>query len=736
MQGYLSSLLKLWCVSTGLGLVGLPLLAWPCRALKDRGYAASKVLSALLTAYGVWLMASLSLARFGLASIIVCVGVLGLGSGLVLLRSGKQTLKLLLSRRREIAFTEATFLAGLALALLLIGYCPDITPGSEGLMDLGILSSVARTEYFPAKDVWLAGEDINYYYFGHVIVSTLSKLCGATPAAFYNPAKGLLFALFWLCVFSLGFSITGRKLYGLVAVFLVGIAGNLDALLQLMAFYDPLSLDWFGATRIIRGTINEFPFFSLLWGDLHAYVISLPLFALSLNLLFSLHREISSVSGRIRLDRTFWGVISLYAISAGALIVTNTWDFISSSAILLIIVVSALATSKATLWTRLLTFAKAVLPALLGSVALFMPFISSVSQNRAVRFVAERSDFSDFFVVFGIMLLPIVYEAFAVTFPSPNNRRSACPRWVLPVFAAICAFVALGKPTWLLLLLLVPLSIVEYWRFGSLIRSGEFDEGDAMIPGTRFYRILVIAGALIAFGCELFYVDDVYGGQLERMNTVFKLFLHVWVLWGIAAASAIWLVRRFVFERLSRPGRWSFVAIIGFCLAAGAVYPLFAPISRTGLFAQPYTLASDRAFREEFPQDAAAARWLSVNVKGQSVLAEATVSAYDWPGRISSFTGHCAVVGWQGHEAGWRNDLEMPYIRAADVERLYTSTDKSDAEAVIEKYGIELVYYGELERIEYGEAGLSKLEATYKTLYESDGVKVFDVSKRLDGVGK
>ncbi|MBI2321596.1 MAG: glycosyltransferase family 39 protein, partial [Chloroflexi bacterium] len=75
---------------------------------------------------------------------------------------------------------------------------------------------------------------------------------------------------------------------------LPGLAGLLNGLWGLLLVltgtrpFPPLPLDWYWAsTRIIKDTINEFPFFTFLYGDLHAHVIALPLFlsvaALALN---------------------------------------------------------------------------------------------------------------------------------------------------------------------------------------------------------------------------------------------------------------------------------------------------------------------------------------------------------------------------------------------------------------------------------------------------------------------
>ena len=739
MAGYLSVLLRLWAVSFGLGLAALPVVLFPCKPLRDRGYAASKVLGALFVTYGAWLASALKIAPFGLGSILTAAAILAGASIATLLMRRKEAVELIAPRLRCIALTEVVFAASLALILLLIGFYPDIGPRSEGMMDIGILNSVSRTEYFPAQDVWMSGEPMNYYYFGHVLAAALSRLCAMTPVAFYNPAKALVFSLFWLSVFALGFSMTGRALFGLLALFLVGIVGNFDALLQLLASYSPLSLDWFGASRVIPGTINEFPFFSLLWGDLHAYVLSFPLFATSLSLLFCLNARLGPSHRTPTRVKPPYGLMALLALCGGALSVTNAWDFISMSIVLLIVIASMLPLLKASYLGRTIALVSVAAPIVAGAIVLFLPFLITVSQNRPMGLVKTRTDLPDFLVVFGVLLVPIMLESVVVIDRTraggkgPGSRSS----WIVPTFAIICAFVAVGRPTWILLLMIIPFAVLEHLYSGRFPpMSGGADLSNGQSSRRKFFTILIISGALIAFGCEMFFIEDVYGGHIARMNTVFKLYLHVWVLWGLGAAYAVWAIRRQLLHRLSPLAHRMCSVIVIFCLGSGALYPLLAPIPRTAFFSQPYTLGAERQFMTEYPQDAAAAKWLRENIRGQVVIAEASASAYDWPGRISAFTGHCAVVGWRGHEAGWRDEFTGPYRRSREMSRFFESKDLEVARGIISEYGIQLVYFGEVERELYGGDGLEKFERAFETIYASDEVRVFDVSKPKQPFGE
>ena len=73
--------------------------------------------------------------------------------------------------------------------------------------------------------------------------------------------------------------------------------------------------------------------------------------------------------------------------------------------------------------------------------------------------------------------------------------------------------------------------------------------------------------------------------------------------------------------------------------------------------------------------------------------------------RISTFTGRPTVMGWAGHELQWQHD---PGQRSADVQTLYTTTDNAQAQALIDRYGIDYVVVGPIEQTTYGDAGTAK----------------------------
>ena len=61
-----------------------------------------------------------------------------------------------------------------------------------------------------------------------------------------------------------------------------------------------------------------------------------------------------------------------------------------------------------------------------------------------------------------------------------------------------------------------------------------------------FILILIIVGIFTSLFCEFFYIQDALGSGNAiyiRLNTVFKLYLQNWVIWGICAGYIVFQLR-------------------------------------------------------------------------------------------------------------------------------------------------------------------------------------------------
>jgi uncharacterized membrane protein len=84
---------------------------------------------------------------------------------------------------------------------------------------------------------------------------------------------------------------------------------------------------------------------------------------------------------------------------------------------------------------------------------------------------------------------------------------------------------------------------------------------------------------------------------------------------------------------------------------------------------------------------------------------------YRWGGRISIYTGLPTILGWPWHQTQQRFAYrEQVDERSSHVRRVYETTDADIAVGLMRRYGVSYVVVGDLERLNYGAAGLAKFE--------------------------
>ena len=182
----------------------------------------------------------------------------------------------------------------------------------------------------------MSGEELNYYYLGHLAMAIVIKVVGTAPDEGYNLAFALLAALSATAVFTFAGTLWaaarprltgvrgGPVLVGVTAVVVCIVLGNLAGAREWLDAADPPGdYDWFAPSRVIEGTINEFPWFSFLLGDLHAHVLALPFTVVALA--FALQVAIAGPRG----DAVLRGVAEALAagLAVGVLYAVNSWSY-------------------------------------------------------------------------------------------------------------------------------------------------------------------------------------------------------------------------------------------------------------------------------------------------------------------------------------------------------------------------------------------------------------------------
>jgi YYY domain-containing protein len=332
-----------WLALAFIGLISFPLVSRICGSLEDKGYSISKIVGLIFLTFVSWMLASLKILPFGYGNIAVSILILAAVSFFF----GKKNLKILEWPRKKVLISELVFTAAFILLLLIQSTKSDISyyyyGSSDTLFNYAFIQSILRGGYSPPIDPWFAGGSIPYYYGGHYLVALLTKFTGVPPAIAFNVAIAMLYAFAIQASYGLGYNISKRKLYGIIAVLFVCVVGYTSGALQLVANatnhtvlgYPPigakniadwmLNFDFWSATWFITGAIVHYPAYSFLMGDMHTYFISIPFQIVYITLIFSIYRK-SRVDTQFSRSDVFL-IILVLSICLGFFFMMNTWEY-------------------------------------------------------------------------------------------------------------------------------------------------------------------------------------------------------------------------------------------------------------------------------------------------------------------------------------------------------------------------------------------------------------------------
>ena len=565
----------------------------------------------------------------------------------------------------------------------------------------------------------------------------------------------------------------------------------LDGVFAWLSGKQPLSFpnDWWfwNPSRVIPEAINEFPFFTFTYADLHAHMIALPLTLLGLAIAVALVRladnrwQIANRKSRkadgdwqtaaesatrnpqsaIPDEPTPWRIslpellpILLMGLVVGALRATNTWDFptyvlVGLAAIVVLEAMRRLRLPFPTAIDERLAFLfrsavavvwRLIILVAVGSLA-FYPYTKYYATAYAgLQLWQEKTTtLPDYLTVWGFFLvLAFIYLASEWVLQA---RERQMPRWLdklLPVVVA-AAVVLMGVGfllkvnVWLIAVPLFTAAVVL-----ALARD---------IPAARRLALLLLALALaITMGVEVVRQKD----DIGRMNTVFKFYMQAWTLFGVTTAFGLasWAARARAWTPTWRRLAWAVTAVL---FAGVMLYPITAapakvrdrfsaeasPHGLDGMAYMDKAVYADNNRDMKLADDKDAILWMLRNVDGSPVILEGTTPGYRWGNRFSIYTGLPAVQGWDWHQKQQRSVVPGVEVdrRLANVREIYDTGDLARAQKLLDHYGVSYIIVGPLEQAYYNPQGLAKFEKMVQLgylqpAYANKSVKIYEVVGR------
>lgn len=655
------------------GIIGFPLANYLFKNFWDKGYVFAKILGLLLATLPLWLLSSLGIVQFNtvssFVSLLICFA-----------------LSLFLMHKYKIRFEKKMLYLELILFVVMVVLCyirsanPQVE-GTEKFMNLAIMNSVDRTLNFPPKDMWYSGFSINYYYLGHYLFVFFNKITNVGMNYAYNYALITLAGLSFTGLISIFKTLT-KAASPKVSAFVTFIGstwiifgGNMHYFIQYL--YSNLlnqKFEYFftNPVRIIPFTINDYPSYSIVLGDLHGNYIALPFLIMIIAIAFSMLK----LDRSIRKSAPFYLVVSFITF---ALYGINSWDFLTANFVFGLINLYRAFKYHPEWKQKVKSFVMSEVILLLPGLLFFLPYI--INFRPAVG---------------GIGFVPM-------------HLKSPIGPWLL---------------MWGMFILITGI-------YGVLMASGMLKR--KLNRDLIFAFVLTLSSLALIFAVEVIFVKDIfaiYNPDYSRANTVFKFHYHAWVIWGIASTYFIYRIIKDVKVELKSVANIAIGIILVAYLGSiayffKAVYDFYPQKELKDRTMDGYAFIYNQSIGDYY-----ALQWIRENIQGQPVIAEAVGEAYTFYSRVTATTGLVTPIGWPTHELQWRNVNDEIYARKDDIDKLYKTTDKNIFDQIIKKFNIEYIYVGDKEREAYTDQLNEKIiNEKSELIYNENNTRIYRLKK-------
>lgn len=744
-----------WFTIFVLGSVFMPLSIVVFGKFSDCGWMFSKVIAIAVTGWMVWYLSSLKILKFTRTGCFVIIAVcLILNIVLLVFKSKDIGSNLSLNTLAHILLAEGVFIALFVLWMYIKGFNPKAYGTTEKLMDFGFMEAMFKSEYMPPEDMWLAGENLNYYYVGQFLATYITKVAGCGVEYGYNFMLMMIAAMGFSLPASIVYNVSrdswkdskkaDSHFFSLFPYFAAGLAGIAVSFISNMHYviyakFIPwlrtmLGLNelaekagysfpgyWFpNATRYIGynpetedKTIHEFPLYSYVLGDLHAHVINIIFVLTVVAVLYAYLQfrkkkmDLARTNGVLgvyinKSDRNVFGIPDFYAelfnpcilltgFFIGLFHTTNFWDF-------------------------------PIYFVVAGAVILFSNCVIYDFSKRTLILTA-------FHAAVVLIIAKLTCLPFTINFNQISTSIMPCVNrtplyqlailWGLPLTVT---FVFLG----ILIRNQIDDGVFQKDKKATVGRnSGLF----RFIGNLEIPDLFILVLGLCAFGLvlipEIIYVKDIYSGAYKRANTMFKLTYQSFILFGMTMG---YVLAKLVFYAKKKKRFWF------------AVICIVLVLMNTGYFGNSTkawfgnwteseegykSLNAGDYLKDVNVDDYNATNWINDNIEGRPVMLEANGDSYTDYCRVSVRTGLPTLLGWRTHEWLWQSDAtgELPAIveqRTDDVQTIYSSYDINAIRNLIKKYNIEYIYVGSLEREKFGDVNEELLISLGDVVYPAD----------------
>jgi len=522
-------------------------------------------------------------------------------------------------------------------------------------------------------------------------------------------------------------------------------------------------------------TIHEFPYYSFLVADLHAHLINLTFVLLFIALLVVFLQSSKRMSAArnfwrtetllIQNDEKYWfkkefsasrtllketlqqPVFLLCSLLLGIFMMCNFWDF----AIYMVVISMALLIVNLRGYGKLGTW-ETVPVFLFQVIVIFIPFLFLSNPYLALLGFAAAAAVcfallflvGDSFTITGAQISLLFFLSHLVTLPFNANFEPMAKSLALsinhtPLFQLLIMWgTHLFVGTLFIVFIIRRRAVEKNDINAAAVRSrgrvSRFLAG--MNPIDLFVCGLFICGLIFVFLPEVVYVVDIYSGDYKRANTMFKFTYQAFVMLSLVFGYAIARIAMTSGRKSKVDRRWSFVSILLILsMLLPAYYPFVATKQWLGDFKIENYQGLDGIIGLNDKDILETVQWVNANINGQPVMLESYGDSYTEYDQISAYTGLPTLMGWQTHEWLWRTSKEVSdgfnqvvKPRQMDVKAMYEFVEDDAVKALFEKYEVEYIVVGILEKTKFPDINEEKLQSLGKIVFQNESLYIIHVT--------
>jgi len=607
---------------------------------------------------------------------------------------------------------------------------------TEKIMEFMILSSTMSSSSIIAEDLWFYNNSISYYSFGYFIYSSIPSVINLDSAYAYNLILPSVISLTYLSLINLLKFISHVKKSFIILLLFIYIIflGPLATILELFShlglgsdyFYRLIDIEgitkkesselfwpkdnwwWFSISRIISFnkpdifysdyTINEFPSFSIILGDIHPHVLVLPFVILCFSFIFFVFKN-----QRFSLINIFWinitfiftvlinpwySVVILWYLFSNIIFLYKYLKKKEKKIIIIFLII---------LFVELILFVIIFNP---GNQLVF-PYISNVKIISRFHHLFLYWGFS--FITISISISYLIYK---------NKIYFELLRYFLATFAILLSIPLVLSDIYLNLELFFNLLLNNFF-FAFLISASIILLKNSNIE--KSILILLFSSLITIIGSEYIFVVDHFN---NRMNTVFKFYFINYLILNLISLYFIFLfINSFTFSK-----RFILVSLIFILFIPSLWWSVSAIKTRSADNIGSFGLNGLDYLRED---EIEAIQFIKSNTNKSDIVLEGVGKSYTKSNILSSYTGRSTLLGWVNHQLQWRSETSEIIELDNAIEEFYKNPQTSNL--ILNKYKVEYIVLSTYEKKRYDLNNDDQFRS-FKLVFENDYYKIFKVN--------